>query len=516
MPKIRLSALAVDMKGKAGGSVFSRNSGGVYFRNNKTGGGKKSATWDKQKANLAAISRAWKSLTIEEQDAWSAAAADYPAQTVWGDTRQPSGYELYSRLNGVLQGAGLSVLTTPISPRSIVDMGETELVYPDLYQFQPQRVLNMLDQPITFGQQQVIGSISDFKLETSEALTFHLRASMEFPLYPTTKTSRSFSLFGNALSTSPGFQVYITLDDDGTKTLTFIMYDSTHFSKCFCVVPETFDFSNFTLTITSVSSDLQDAQIYLNGSAQGLNYDNQGSVGTDYIDQDLILGSINNEHRFYGYLSDFRIYRSALSAANVLLISNNYTLGTEYLRVPLQDFTPSNAPYTFQDACEDDTDCAYGYMCINGTCTLVESGETPSFDLDGYNSTWYVYGNPNKTRVLKNWSPGYVPTMSLTVEFQNLSGTYLQVYASPPMSSGIISRTANVKLIGTFEYGDNTEFEITEAYRALYPNVPGGSSIQFFLVVVDSQTGVNTTKAAPKKPKRTRFKAGAELSGSVN
>ena len=452
----------------------------------------------------------------EEQDAWSAAAADYPAQTVWCDTRQPSGYELYSRLNGVLQGAGLSVLTTPISPRSIVDMGETELVYPDLYQFQPQRVLNMLDQPIDFGQQQAMGSIVDFKLATSEALTFHLRASMEFPLYPTTKTSRSFSLFGNALSNSPGLQVYITLDSDGTKTLKFDMYDDNQFSRCFCVIPETFDFSNFTLTITSTSSNLQDAEIFLNGSAQVLEYDDNGTVGTHYLEQDLILGSINREHRFYGYLSDFRIYRSALSAANVLLISNNYTLGTEYLRVPLQDFTPSNAPDTLGEACASNSQCPFGYICLNNVCALVTSGETPSFDADGYNEIWTVYGNPNTSRVLKNWSPGYVPTMSLTVEFQNLSGTYLQVYASPPMSSGIISRTANVKLIGTFEYGDTTEFEITEAYRALYPNVPGGSSIQFFLVVVDSQTGVNTTKAAPKKPKRTRFKAGAELSGSVN
>lgn len=516
MPKIRLSALAVDMKGKAGGSVFSRNAGGVYFRNNITGGGKKSATWDKQKANLAAVSRAWKSLSIEEQDAWARAAADYPAKTVWGDTRQPSGYELYSRLNGVLQGAGLSVLTTPTAPRSIVDMGETEIVYPDLYQFQPQRVLNMLDQPITFGQQYAIGDIVDFQLETTDAFTMHIRASMQFPLFPTTKTSRSYSLFGSRLTDVPGIAVFIDVQASGVKTLYFQIYDSNHVASHYCVIPEQFDFSNFTITVMNVGSDLEMAQIYLNGSLMETTFDSSGNVGTHLIEQQLVLGSINSEYRFYGYLSDFRLYRSTLGADEISLISNNYTLGTEFLRVPLQDFTPAQVPNQTDDSCEDDGDCAYGFMCIDGVCTEVTSGDTPSYDLNGFNLSWTVYGNPDKSRVLKNWSPGFVPTMALHVEFTNLAGTYLQVFASPPISPGVLSRTANVKLLGTFEYGENTVFELSNAYRSIFPNVPGGSSIQFFVVVVDSQTGVNTTKAAPKKPKRTRFKAGAELSGGVN
>lgn len=516
MPKIRLSALAVDMKGKAGGSVFSRNAGGVYFRNNITGGGKKSATWDKQKANLAAVSRAWKSLSVEEQDAWSAAAADYPAKTVWGDTRQPSGYELYSRLNGVLQGAGLSVLTTPTAPRSIVDMGETEVVYPDLYQFQPQRVLNMLDQPITFGQQHAIGEILGFGLTTTTDFTMHIRASMQFPVYPYDQKNRKYSLFGSGSTDEPGFQVFIVRGESGDKAVYFSIFDATHYANHFFNLPESFDFSNFTITVKNVGDDFELSQIYLNGSLVETSFDSSGNVGTHTFEQPLTLGSLNADNRFYGYLSDFRLYKSTLSADEISLISNNYTLGTEFLRIPLQDFTPLEDPNVTADNCGDDGDCNYGFMCIDGVCTQVTSGETPSYDIEGSNLPWTIIGNPNKSRVLSNWSPGFVPTMALHVEFTNLAGTYLQVFASPPLSPGVLSRTANVKLLGTFEYGENTVFELSAAYRSIFPNVPGGSSIQFFVVVVDSQTGVNTPKAAPKKPKRTRFKAGAELSGSVN
>jgi hypothetical protein len=516
MPKIRLSALAVDMKGKAGGSVFSRNAGGVYFRNNKTGGGKKSPSWDKQKANLAAVSRQWKQLTIEEQDAWAAAAVDYPAKTVWGDTRQPSGYELYTRLNGVLQGAGLPVITVPVAPRSLVDMGETEIVFPDLVQFQPQRVLNFRDQPATFGQMHALAPFQDYGIETRSFTTFHIRVNADFVDFPDDTGSRQYGIFGQEATDEPGIALYFIKQDTGEVALYFDIYEGASYTQYSCALGIGWECVNRTITVTMNDDAVPVVKIYIDGVSQTLTDSSVGTLTGLAITKDFRIGCYNQDVKFFGTISDFRIYKKELDEADAALIANNYILGSEFLSVPFINFTANTVTPIAGAACAVDSECDYGYQCVNGACVLYETGTTPSYDTLGINQQFFIIGQPYANKALINVSPGFVPTLTLTVENANLSGTYLQVYASPPMSAGIVSRSANVKLIGTYEYGANLVFDLTADYKAIYGNVPGGSSVQFFLVVVDSVTGVNTQKMAPKKPKRVRFKAGAELSGSVN
>lgn len=516
MPKIRLSALAVDMKGKAGGSVFSRNAGGVYFRNNKTGGGKKSAAWDKQKANLSAISRSWKSLTPEQQDEWSAAAAEYPARTVWGDSRQPSGYELYSRLNGVLKAARLPVLTSPLSPRSLLDPGDTELIYPDLVQFQPQRWLNFADQPTSFGQAHATLPFSAYNRGLLDAFTYHIRVSMDLRLYAPTGSPSLFSIFSHENLSGSGHALLLTAEPGGLTVLEFRIFDGSSFAVHTVELPEGTQFQNTTFTVTMEDGDPESVQIFIDGALQVLKSDTSGILANSQITQPLVFGSISTMFKFFGYLSDFRLYDTKLTPAEVALISNNYLLNTEYLIVPFTKLSISNADPITDSECDDDAECGYGYMCIDHICQCVNTGESPSFDKDGINNPVTVLGIPFKDKALSGNTPSFVPTIELVVENENLAGTYLQVYASPPMSAGVTSRTANLKLLGTFPYGSNKSFPLTEAYRSIYGSIPGGASVQFFYVVVDSQTGVSTAMAKPKKPTRTRFKAGAELSSAVN
>lgn len=516
MPKIRLSALAVDMKGKAGGSVFSRNAGGVYFRNNKTGGGKKSAAWDKQKANLSAISRAWKSLTAAQQDEWSAAAAEYPTRTVWGDTRQPSGYELYSRLNGVLKAANLPVLTSPLSPRSLTDPGETELIYPDLVQFQPQRWLNFADQPTSFGQAHGTLPFAAYTRGLLDAFTYHIRVSMDLRPYAPPGSPNQFSIFSHPNLSGTGHALLLTTEPASLTALEFRIYDGSSFAVHSVELPEGTQFENTTISVTMEQNDPESVKIFINGVQQVLKSDSQGILANSQITQQLVFGSINAQFRYYGYMSDFRLYDTELTGGDVALISNNYLLNTEYLIVPFTQLSISNAAPVEAGTCSDDAECGHGYMCIDNICRLVNTGDTPSFDKDGINNPVTVFGIPFKNKALSGNTPSFVPTLELVVENENLAGTYLQVYASPPMSAGVTSRTANLKLLGTFAYGANKSFPLTEAYRSLYGSIPGGASVQFFYVVVDSQTGVSTAMAKPKKPTRTRFKAGAELSSAVN
>lgn len=116
MPKIQLSALATDMKGKSGGSVFARNKGGLYFRNNPKPVQKKSFQWEAQKAKFTALSTSWRALSNDERVAWEQAGVNYPGTDAWGNSYIPSGFQLYMRLNGTLKSYNLPLLSVPNAP----------------------------------------------------------------------------------------------------------------------------------------------------------------------------------------------------------------------------------------------------------------------------------------------------------------------------------------------------------------------------------------------------------------
>lgn len=138
MPKIQLSALATDMKGKSGGSVFARNKGGLYFRNNPGAVQKKSFAWQNQKSRFTALSTSWRSLSNEERIAWEQMAESYPAQDAWGNSYIPSGYQLYMRLNGTLTSYNLDLLATPNSPGTWPEgYDEIDMYSPELDAFTP-------------------------------------------------------------------------------------------------------------------------------------------------------------------------------------------------------------------------------------------------------------------------------------------------------------------------------------------------------------------------------------------
>jgi hypothetical protein len=142
MPKIKLSALASDIKGKAEGSVFSRNSGGLYFRNNPSGGGKKSAKWDKSKSSFGSLASKWRDLTQSEIDAWNAATTAFQTVNAFGDARISSGYELFMRLNAPLVYIGEAFLRTPNSPTQMPSINFNGLGTPDNVLFKSDKALS--------------------------------------------------------------------------------------------------------------------------------------------------------------------------------------------------------------------------------------------------------------------------------------------------------------------------------------------------------------------------------------
>lgn len=151
MPQIKFSGLITAMKGKAGGSIFSQNKQGAYFRNNRWGGGRKSARWDAAKNKLAQLSNSWRLLTPEQREAWQAAGATYPTLNKFKEEYIPSGYQLYMSLNGNLFAQNLPLLTFPGEKRP----------FPDDYRID----VTTSDQPwVTGGTGATFPNLSSFNL----------------------------------------------------------------------------------------------------------------------------------------------------------------------------------------------------------------------------------------------------------------------------------------------------------------------------------------------------------------
>jgi len=140
MPQIKFSSLVTDMKGKANGSVFSSNRQGAYMRTNKSGGGKKSLSWENSKSRLAFLSTQWKALTLEQREQWNTIAPSYPALNKFNEPYNPSGYQVFMRLNGTLFAQGLPLLSVPNPPRSTPEINEISVYCPENFCYTPSRV----------------------------------------------------------------------------------------------------------------------------------------------------------------------------------------------------------------------------------------------------------------------------------------------------------------------------------------------------------------------------------------
>lgn len=119
MAKIKLSAIVSEMRGKLNGSVFSKNRGGAYVRTKVTPVNPSTVAQGSVRAALTSFSQGWRALTQAQRDAWNSAVANWATTDIFGDIKNPSGINLYNKLNLNLFNAGQSAIATPPLPASV-------------------------------------------------------------------------------------------------------------------------------------------------------------------------------------------------------------------------------------------------------------------------------------------------------------------------------------------------------------------------------------------------------------
>jgi len=443
MPKIKLSALVSDMKGKSNGSVFSKNSGGVYFRNNPSGGGKKSAKWDKQKSNFSAISRSWRSLTEIEQQSWIDIVSQYPTKNAFGDVRLPTGFELYCRLNGALQAQNFPLLTTPLSPRSVPSVGYVGINWSEYFQLNPKAMLPMFvasdfskDVRLVPGQQ--IGTYGMFRnaffsfrilLNPKQFQNINSNTTLQFAQFIDNNDYGWFFYVENIALNS--FDVVVEFQTpNGVSTFRSTIKENI-FSKSFH-----FGFGNSNNSVTTLDLFVDGVEVTLTNSTSGT---------PNNLINDFQFSIVNVET--YGkcnfFISDVRYYSTNQSAGNALLISQGYVLDTEFII----------------------TDC------------ITHTGNV--FTNFGIGSTNYDFLYLDELSNSVNLAPAsfaLIPDFQIEVENAGLSGMYLNVYATPPISWGKTGTTTNLKLLGSFLWDTETTFNVFDQYKTIYGNVPANSN----------------------------------------
>ncbi len=125
--KAKFGSIVVAGSGKIGGHVASRNRGGAYIRTKVTPVNPNTAAQTLVRARLAARSQEWRDLTAAQRSSWNSVVGDYARTDVFGDLKNPSGFNLYQRLNNNLVNIGESVLSSPPIPQDVANFTSVSL-----------------------------------------------------------------------------------------------------------------------------------------------------------------------------------------------------------------------------------------------------------------------------------------------------------------------------------------------------------------------------------------------------
>lgn len=117
MAKIKLSMVVSDMRGKLNGSVFARNRGGLYVRTKVTPSNPQTGAQQLARNILGSLSQQWKTLTDSQRLSWNNAVGNFQTTDVFGDIRNPSGLNLFVRLNANLGNVGVAPILVAPQPQ---------------------------------------------------------------------------------------------------------------------------------------------------------------------------------------------------------------------------------------------------------------------------------------------------------------------------------------------------------------------------------------------------------------
>lgn len=109
--KMKWGALVVDGSGKIGGHVASKNRSGSYLRTKTTPVNPSTSYQQEARAVLGALSTQWGLLSSAQRDSFNSAVSQFAKTDIFGDLKNPSGFNLFVKLNSNLINSGQAQIT---------------------------------------------------------------------------------------------------------------------------------------------------------------------------------------------------------------------------------------------------------------------------------------------------------------------------------------------------------------------------------------------------------------------
>lgn len=119
MAKVIFTALVADMRNGCNEYVFSKNRYGPFARSRSGNAYVGTSRRDAVGVVMSDVSVHWSALTEAQRQSWLIAAPRFPVQDVFGIRRQPSGRNLYLKLNCRLDYYGLATIDTAPLPVAV-------------------------------------------------------------------------------------------------------------------------------------------------------------------------------------------------------------------------------------------------------------------------------------------------------------------------------------------------------------------------------------------------------------
>ncbi len=484
MPRIQLSALLTDIKGKSNGSVFSKNSGGNYFRTNPSGTQRAKSANNKMTSLLPPIAQSWKSLSMEERDSWNDAGINFPTLNSFGVTRIPTGYQLFMKLNSVLAGMSLPQIKLPPSPPVFPALEFTGLTDPELFQLMPTKGVQLYSAtPAGLNNYIALGTVSSSqRIFSPKTITIRV--------LPQPRGENNYLNMG-------GNEIWSLADGTTDKiTLTFLDLSSTHQGFSLNVVLDsaysTFHFNipiatymeGVTITVIPSAVDFATFQVFVNGALVALTLAGSAVYANPSVTLTATLGNVTSSETFPIVFSDFRYYKTELDADQVTNVASGYVLDTELIQL---DFIGLN-------------DAKYKNYGSSGAANdgVISGNLLP-----------VVYNVPSRQNL--------IPLFYAEITGDASASFDLQIYASAPRSIAKTVTSNLVRSIAVLPMPGTSVILLTPYYKVFNSYWAPGSGAGVQLRLVSTSTGAVTTLAAPKKPCRCpHFKAGADMQGKVN
>ena len=126
---MKFGAIVVAGSGKIGGHVASKNRGGAYLRTKVTPTNPQTASQSAVRNTLGSLATGWSELTEDQRLSFNDAVKDFATTDIFGDIKNPSGINLYVKLNTNLTNSDQTLITSAPAKVEVPAIAIASVVY---------------------------------------------------------------------------------------------------------------------------------------------------------------------------------------------------------------------------------------------------------------------------------------------------------------------------------------------------------------------------------------------------